>query len=71
MDKKEKKYNLHFFNENIRIVSNEGDEYIQELYEYIMTVMDGLEDMPYITKALYACVLLADELLKEKRKGKR
>jgi len=62
------KYNLRLLNEDIRIVSENGEEYVKSLRKYIHTTIgkfDNIETpfpMPYLNKALYACVFLADEL---------
>jgi len=62
------RYNLKLLNEDIRIVSENGEEYVKSLGRYIHTTIgkfDNIETpfpMPYLNKALYACVFLADEL---------
>ena len=64
-----KRYNLKLFNENIRIVSEKDDAYIEELYKYILSTIEKFDNvgttfpMNYLTKALYACVFMADEVL--------
>ena len=64
-----KRYNLKLFNENIRIVSEKDDVYIEMLYKYILSTIEKFDNvgttfpMNYLTKALYACVFMADEVL--------
>jgi len=64
-----KRYNLKLFNENIRIVSEKDDVYIESLYKYILSTIERFDNvgttfpMNYLTKALYACVFMADEVL--------
>jgi len=64
-----KRYNLKLFNENIRIVSEKDDAYVEELYNYITTTIEKFDNvsttfpMNYLTKALYACVFMSDEVL--------
>ena len=68
-----KRYNLKLFNENIRIVSEKDDAYIEGLYKYILSTIEKFDNvgssfpMNYLTKALYACVFLADESLTTKQ----
>ena len=63
-----KKYNLNLLNEDIRIVSDKGDAHVEGLRQYILTTIRRFDNvstpfpMPYLNKALYACVFLADEL---------
>jgi len=71
-----KRYNLKLFNENVRIVSEKDDAYIEGLYKYILSTIEKFDNvgssfpMNYLTKALYACVFLADELLTVKTQAK-
>lgn|GEM_PF-1633622 len=71
-----KRYNLKLFNENVRIVSEKDDAYIEGLYKYILSTIEKFDNvgssfpMNYLTKALYACVFLADELLAVKTQAK-
>jgi hypothetical protein len=64
-----KRYNLKLFNENIRIVSDKDDAYIEALYKYILSTIEKFDNvgttfpMNYLTKSLYACVFMADEVL--------
>jgi len=64
-----KRYNLKLFNENIRIVSEKDDVYIETLYKHILSTIEKFDNvgttfpMNYLTKSLYACVILADEVL--------
>ena len=64
-----KRYNLKLFNENIRIISEKDDAYIEELYKYILSTIERFDNvgttfpMNYLTKSLYACVFMADEVL--------
>ena len=64
-----KRYNLKLFNENIRIVSEKDDAYIESLYKYILSTIEKFDNvgttfpMNYLTKSLYACVFMADEVL--------
>jgi len=68
-----KRYNLKLFNENIRIVSEKDDAYVEGLYKYILSTIEKFDNvgssfpMNYLTKALYACVFLADELLSSRK----
>jgi len=67
-----KRYNLKLFNENIRIVSEKDDAYIEDLYKYILSTIEKFDSvgstfpMNYLTKSLYACVYMADEVLANK-----
>ena len=62
------KHNLRLLNEDIRIVSENGEEHIKALGEYILDTIRKFDNvhtpfpMPFLNKALYACVFLADEL---------
>jgi len=64
-----RRYNLKLFNENIRIVSEMDDAYIETLYKYILSTIERFDNvgttfpMNYLTKALYACVFMADAVL--------
>ena len=64
-----KRYNLKLFNESIRIVSEKDEAYIESLYNYILSTIEKFDNvgttfpMNYLSKALYACVFMADEVL--------
>jgi|GEM_PF-72382 len=66
-----KKYNLMFLNQNLPIISDEGDEYVDALHRYISATIDKFDspDSHYpisiLMKSLYACVSLTDELFKK------
>jgi len=68
-----KRYNLKLFNENIRVVSDKDDAYVEGLYKYILSTIEKFDNvvtsfpMNYLTKSLYACVFLADELFAKKQ----
>jgi len=68
-----KRYNLKLFNENIRIVSEKDDAYVEELYKYILSTIERFDNvsttfpMNYLTKALYACVFMSDEVLAKRQ----
>jgi len=53
------------------ITSDEGDEYINSLYNYILDTISRFDDakqafpISSMMKALYTCVFLADELFKK------
>ena len=67
-----KRYNLKLFSENIRIVSDKDDAYIEALYKYILSTIERLDNvgttfpMNSLVKALYACVFIADEVMMKK-----
>ncbi|MCL2573643.1 MAG: hypothetical protein FWE34_03705 [Defluviitaleaceae bacterium] len=64
-----KRYNLKLFNENIRIVSEQDDAYVEQMYKYILATIEKFDNagssfpMNYLIKSLYACVFMADEVL--------
>ena len=66
-----KKYNLKILNQNVPILSDEGDEYVDSLYRYVLSVVGKYDDnsspfpMSATLKALYACIHLADELFRK------
>ena len=68
-----KRYNLKLFNENIRIVSEKDDAYVEGLYKYILSTIEKFDNvgttfpMNYLTKALYACVFMADEVMTKRQ----
>ena len=63
-----RKHSLQLLDEEIRIVSEKGEVYVENLGKYILSTIEKFDNvatpfpMPYLTKALYACVFLADEL---------
>jgi len=67
------RYNLRLLNEDIRIVSENGEEYVKNLGKYIHATIGKFDNvhtpfpMPYLNKALYACVFLADELFEARK----
>ncbi|MCL2397488.1 MAG: hypothetical protein FWC93_05420 [Defluviitaleaceae bacterium] len=68
-----RKHNFHLLNEDIHIVSDKDGEYVEELRQYILSTIKKFDNvntpfpMPYLTKALYACVFLTDELFEKKQ----
>ena len=59
--------------EDIRIVSDSDAEHVESLRQYILSTIEKFDNvetsfpMPYLNKALYACVFLTDELFAAKK----
>ena len=72
-----KKHNLQLLDEELRIVSEKDAEYIEAMGRYILETIEKFDNvstpfpMPYLTKALYACVFLADELFEQREEVAR
>ena len=70
-----RKHNLNLLNEDIRLVSEKDDAYVKALGDYILTTINKFDvintpfPMPYLKKALYGCVFLADELFERKQEN--
>jgi len=71
LEKEKKKYNLKILNHDIGVVCDDGDEYVDNLYRYILSTVSMYDDssspfpMSVPLKALYACVHMADDLFKK------
>ena len=67
-----KKHNLVLLDEEMRIVSEKDEDYVEALGRYILATIEKFDNvatpfpMPYLTKALYASVFLADELFESR-----
>ena len=68
-----KKHSLRMLDEDIRIISDKDEDYVESLRTYILSTIKKYDDvntpfpMPFLNKALYACVFLTDELFKERQ----
>ena len=75
-----KKYNFKILGQDLPILSDEAEEYVDSLYRHILAIAAKYDEdgspypMSVTTKALYCCVELADELFKkheEQRKAEK
>jgi len=66
----EEKYVLKLFGENVQITSDEGKEYVNELYSTVTDAVEKIENidrhssMSKLMKSLFVSVFLADDLMK-------
>ncbi|MCL2620691.1 MAG: cell division protein ZapA [Defluviitaleaceae bacterium] len=69
----EEKYTLNILGENLSITSDQGHDYVKDLYNAIADHIDKIEDvdknstMSKMVKSLYISVFLADDLMKARR----
>lgn len=69
-----KRHSLRLLDEDIRIISDKEEAYVNAVGEYILSTIQRFDDvntpfpMPFLNKALYACVFITDELLQERQK---
>jgi len=70
-----KKHNLNLLNEDIRLISDKDDAYVEAIGQYILSTINKFDaintpfPMPYLKKALYGCVFLTDELFEKKNEN--
>lgn len=71
--KNQKKYQISVSGETVRLLSDEKEEYINSIVEYIEHTMRSLNksglsfDMSVASQFLFTSVLLTDQLLKERK----
>ncbi|MCL2854834.1 MAG: cell division protein ZapA [Defluviitaleaceae bacterium] len=73
----DKKYTLQILGEKLPITSDQGDDYVDELYNTITATLNKIEEadknssMSKMTKSLYLAIFLADELLRSQKPARK